>query len=709
MTPRWPAVVALVVLAAYAAAAAATGAGIHAAEAFPLGGLAGDGVVLGAMALLLGLLLGWGVPGLALALLTNSHVTGSALLGRALGLGVGYLAVTSLTYGLIAGHAPPRVALLILLALPNIVLLLRTRRDGAPSSVIPICAALVAMLVLTAVLWQKVRHEHFSGDGTEIYEWSRSLSDHPLPFWDLEHPTGPGAFGVPMVAAFAAAPLVHAEITLVGRGEISARLPFVIALVIVVALAAGMVPHRGGTGWLLTVAIAGVYVLWHAYYVGTEPPVTDLAESAGTDTLTIALWLAGTRELLRGSTPWGVAFLALSSATTLMGPPLAVLTLPLLWVANPDRARRAWRWAALTGAVLVPALAVAVWATGVGAEWWTQFVREFGRDLATAETRAPEWPLVARLLISTAGLPLLAPWYWRRMSGTSRALTLVGVGYLVVVLAGQQKTLHYLAPLPWICLVPALELATTRVKIAAVGLLAAAFALSWPSPRPVQRDAITLGLESCIQGLDYQAASLGADSVYDAFDRPATSARFSVGKHTFVRYAMDLGGKTCVIGLSPSTPDGAVTVAADPRASLWTTDIDRFVWWRFHEVPVPASTLFPRPAAPTLPVAIEEWSARVDIESPRGRALLLEHRGDRARLLVPVADPDNSTVALGVRAVDEWLSVTINNVPAPAAHVRSEREGTSLIGAWRRGWNIVEVTGGPGLELTWLTATRARR
>ncbi len=683
-----------------------TGVGFHGAEAFPLGGAAGDGTALSVMALVLGLSLGWGIPGLALALLSNRTLTGSALLGRALGFGVGYLFATSLAYGLVAGHAPPRTALLVLLALPNLILLLQSRRDAERISVIPVGAALIVMALLTTVLWQKVRYEHFSGDGTEIYEWSRSLSDHPLPFWDLEDSSRPGAFGVPVFASFAGAPLVHAEMTLIGRGEISARLPFVIALVILAALATGLVPHRGRFGWLLTITIAGLYVLWHAYYVGNEPPVTDLAESAGTDTLTIALWLAGARELLRGSTRVGVVFLALSSVTTMMGPPLVVLTLPLLWIASPERARRAWRWTAVAGAVVVPVLVVLAWRSGVWAEGWPGFDREFIRDLATAETRAPEWPLVVQLLISTAGLPLLAPLFWRRMSGTSRAFTLIGVGYLAIVLGGQQKTLHYLAPLPWICLVPALELATTRIHLTAVGLLTVAFVCSWPSPRPVQRDAILLGRESCVQGLDYQQASLGAEAVYDAFDTPATGERFSVGKHSFVRYAMDLGDTSCVIGLSPSTPAGAVTVAANAQASLWTRDIDRFVWWRFHEVPVPSSPLFRRDASLTLPIDPAEWVGQFTMDSSHGRALLLDHHDTRTRLLVPIVNPDDAAVQVGVRTTTDQLSVTVNGAPAPMAQVGSDTEGTSLTGPWRRGWNIVEVTGAAPLDITWITPAR---
>jgi hypothetical protein len=694
------------VLAAYAAAAAMPGIGFHGAEAFPLGGAVGDGQALSAITLVLGLSLGWGIPGLALALLSNNTLGGSALLGRALGLGVGYLFATSLAYGLVAGHAPPRAALLVLLALPNLLLLLQRRRHAARVSVVPIGAALIVMALLTTVLWQKVRYEHFSGDGTEIYEWSRSLSEHPLPFWDLEDPGRPGAFGVPLFASFAGAPLVHAEMTLIGRGEVSARLPFVMAVVILAALAAGLVPHRGRFGWILTVAVAGVYVLWHAYYVGNEPPVTDLAEYAGTDTLTIALWLAGARELLRGSTRVGITCLALSSVTTMMGPPLAVLTLPLLWVASPERARRAWRWVAMTGVVVLPVLVVLVWRSEVGAEGWPGFDREFVRDLATADTRAPEWPLVVQLLISTAGLPLLAPFFWRRMSGTSRALTLIGVGYLAIVLGGQQKTLHYLAPLPWICLIPALELATTRIHLTAVGLLTVAFVCSWPSPRPVQRDAIMLGRESCVQGLDYQQASLGAEAVYDAFDTPATGERFSIGKHTFVRYAMDLGGGSCVIGLSPSTPDGAVTVAATSQSSLWTRDIARFVWWRFHDVPVPSSPLFRRDASPTLPIDPAEWVGRFTMDNSHGRALLLDYHNTRARLLVPITDPDDAAVLVGVRTTTDRLSVTINGVPATDAQVGSESDGTPLTGLWRRGWNIVEVTGAKPLDVTWITPGR---
>jgi len=294
------------------------------------------------------------------------------------------------------------------------------------------------------------------------------------------------------------------------------------------------------------------------------------------------------------------------------------------------------------------------------------------------------------------------------MSGTSRALTLVGLGYLAIVLGGQQKTLHYLAPLPWICLVPALELATTRIHLAAVSLLTAAFVFSWPSPRPVQRDAIRLGQESCVHGLDYQAAVSGADVVYDAFDWPATGERFSVGKHTFVRYAMDLGGTPCVIGLSPSTPDDAVAVAANAQASLWTRDIDRFVWWRFHDVPVPSSPLFRRDASPTLPIDPAEWVGQFTMDRSHGRALLLDHHDNRASLLVPIDNAVDAAVLLGVPPPHDQLSVTINGVPAPRAQVGNEAVGTPVAGPWRRGWNIVAVTGVASLDVTWITLASRR-
>lgn len=718
MTPRWVGLLALVLLAAYAGALLVAGIpdgpGFVALAPFPLGGFPGDGgLVVRGVALTAGLLLGWGIPGMSLALLTGRDLRGAALLARAFGLGVAYLLVVSLGWGLVTGHAPHRVALLVALALPNVLLVFRS---GAPDSRRPLAAcglALAAMMLLTAVLWPKLRAENLSGDGTELYEWSRSLESHPLPHWDLERRDPPGAFGTPVVAAFSAAPLVFAEMNILGRGELAARLPFVIALVILAATAAGFSRPPTPSQWIFTAATALVYVWWHAWYVGNEPAVTDLAESAGTDALTAALWFVGVREAMAGSVPLGIGFMTLASVTTMIGPVLMGLTVPVVWFTDRERGRSVIRWTVAMAFFLLPIVVVAAWWAGVLPDWVRQFRGEFLAGYLAEDRRLPALPILGRFLLSTACLPLLLPFVWGRLSASSRALALVGAGYLAVVLAGGEKNVHYLAPLPWIFLVPALDALSSRVQIAAAVVLAVVFVLSWPDDRAVHRDAILLGRESCVSGLTYEAASLAADPVYQAFDWPATGDRFGVGKHTFVRYAMDLGGADCVVGLSPATPPGAVTIA-ESDAMLWTTDPDRYARWRFLPMRTRSSILFPSEPKRAYSADPAAWTRRLIVNEAPARALLISGfdmsgeasaasgvliRG-RARLLVPVSGDGPLTVTLGLQSASAArLEVTVNGVVAPAIDLGVGHNARTLEGNWRRGWNVLELRGGEAVGL----------
>src|SRR5687768_4365001 len=96
--PRACAVGSVLLLAAFALAITARphAAGIAPVEPWPLGGHSQGGPFLAWTSLALGVSLGWGVPGLALAFLTDRSLRGPSLLGRALALGVGYILVTGL-------------------------------------------------------------------------------------------------------------------------------------------------------------------------------------------------------------------------------------------------------------------------------------------------------------------------------------------------------------------------------------------------------------------------------------------------------------------------------------------------------------------------------------------------------------------------------------------------------------------------------------
>src|SRR6185503_17188072 len=196
---RGGAVASLLLLAAYAIAASRN----PAVEPWGLA-LSQGGAFLASTSLALGVGLGWAVPGLSLAFLTDRRLRGAALLGRSLALGVGYIVMTGLSYAVVTGHAPGRFVWLGLLAVPPGILcgktLKRTGNGGQGDATL--AWTVVAIVALTVICWPKLAHEGLNGDGTEAYEIARSLESHPLPHWDMERWEGPGRFGTPAVNPF---------------------------------------------------------------------------------------------------------------------------------------------------------------------------------------------------------------------------------------------------------------------------------------------------------------------------------------------------------------------------------------------------------------------------------------------------------------------------------------------------------------------------
>jgi hypothetical protein len=705
----------LLVLALYAAAIAASPGAFSEVAPWPLGG-GGDsaGSVARGASLLLGLLLGWAIPGLPLALLTERRLRGGPLLSRALGLGVGYVLATGLLWAAVAGHSPGRVGRLVLLALPCAAAAVRggsagKEGDGEPRDRAPV-AVLAASIALTALLWPRIAAEGMNGDGTEAYEHARSLDHHRIQRWDLERWEGPGRFGIPSVVPMIGyAFLAHSEMTLLGRGEVALRLPFAPMLVFCVAQAIGLARSpRGASAWAYLGGIAAVYTLWNAYYVGYEPAYTDLAEPAAVDTATAALLLAGFAELLQRSTALGAAFLLLASGIQYSAPILATLGCFVLWAFDRERGRRALRsWLSMAAAVAVAVLAVGA-ATGDLADWSRQLHSEYWLDFVEGERRVSAAPLAGRLLLLTGMLPLLALPRWRTLSPASRALGASLALYLVVVLAGSYKNLHYLTPFPFLLAPAALEAAGPRWRWAAVALLTAVFALTWPSTPAVHRENVALGRISCVEGLDYEAACLAGDVVYDAFARPSQGDRFGVGKHTFVRYALELGGPgpACAFRLAPVPAPGWITVAEGDLVFA-ARDLDRLAEWRFRPVEAPSSILFP--AGPRWPPPTE-WRGQFAVAEEPGAGLVL-HGFRRQQPMEPGNPPSYVSLARPVGrlllpgggvALRTWapagglsLQTRVNGEPWSDVGVAPGWSVTTIPGdarPWRTGWNVLELT-----------------
>jgi hypothetical protein len=681
-----------------------------------LGGPSQGGPFLAWTSLALGLALGWGVPGLSMAFLTDLSLQGPALLARSLGLGVGYIVFTGLGYAVLFGHAPHRGLLLGLLAVPPLLLLGKVMRPADGRQRDPVMgrnalatAGLTGMIALTGILWPKLAHEGLNGDGTEAYEIGRSLGDHPVPRWDLERWDGPGRFGTPAVNPFLTnSYLVWAGMAVMGRGELAARLPLVPALVIAVVLAGALASRPGRSGWAYLVAVAALYVLWNAYYVGYEPPFTDLAEPAATDTVMVALWLAGFAEVLAGAEWVGALSLVLAGFILYSAPVLTVPALAALGVWT-----RRWRPLFLycgAGALTAgAALAYGAW-SGDLADWARQVRSEYWYDLVDQTRRSATGRFSGLLLLLTGALPLVAVARWRRLSASSRALLCAAGFYLGISLLSSYKNLHYLAPLPFLLAPAALEAAGPRWRAAASAIVAAAFLLSWPTPTAIHRETIELGRQSCVLGIGYEEASLAGDVVYRAFAPTGQAERFAVGKHTFVRYALERGGKDCLLRLSPARDDGWIAVAGSD-VTLATRDIDAYAGWRLRQPPVPTSRLFPRPGPLPLPVLAQAWPATIDLVRPPGSALVIEDfdprdaTSPRARLLLPLSSgtPAGPWLRLRVPHPAVRLEVGVNGHTPAAVDVPRDTPLVHLGDAagWRKGWNVLEVRGrpaGPRLE-----------
>lgn len=725
----------LALLTLYAALVAAearrSGLAFDAVDPWPLGG-PHPNPALGLASLALGLGLGWAVPGLCLALLGEREVHGSRLLARGFGLGVGYLFVAGLAVALVTGGAPTRTGLLVLLSLPALTALLRSATPHESLADGTLLAAALSMIFVTAWLWPKLSDEGLSGDGSEAYELAQSLGESRLPRWDLERPDGPGRYGHPAVNPFLTNSfLVHAQMSVVGRGELAARLPFPAALVTAALLAAALAGRLGASAWVYAGALAAVSLLWNAYYVGYEPAFADLAEPAATDLLMTALWLCGAVEIAGGSVALGVAFLFLASGVLYSAPLLASVALGALASSGEPRGRRALGlW--LGGLTLagLAALSVGI-VTGSWPDWIRQVRSEYWQDVLDTTRTVPTLPLLGRLVLMTGALPLIAAARFRRITPVPHALLVAAGVYVALVAGGHSKNLHYLAPLPFLLMPGALEASEPRLRLAASVLLAAVFALSWPSPRDIHRENVALGERSCLDGLDLETAALGGDVLYQAFAGPGASERFAVGKHTFVRYAAERGGRDCAFRLSNTEREGWVTIAGS-TLTFSVRDVEEYVRWRFARPSLPSSPLFRRTPAPPLPLDPAGWLGRHVLAERTGQALLLDGfarlesndpgnprvyagvRSQRPRLLVPRLPESAARIRTWSPEGGLELTLRVNgrpdgrlNVPPGWSEVRLPMPSDR----WRTGWNVVELAGDaqslPHLALDWLDLRRA--
>ena len=223
---------------------------------------------------------------------------------------------------------------------------LRLHRDSAaPLQPLtrPETRRLVSMAVLgfvaVAVLTPKLFWENLNIDGTEAFEFGRSLGSHMLPYWDIQG----GVFGFYHNFMLFAYPN-HWFIALFGPLEGSVRLAFVFYLLLLFVALVLLIEEGFKRGLRVTEEAAlwlglALYTVLQGYNTTYDPFFADIAEPGATDTLLMVCFLAACYFMWTGRQRWFVVFSVATYLSTVGGSALLVgLAASLLAV----RSTRKW-------------------------------------------------------------------------------------------------------------------------------------------------------------------------------------------------------------------------------------------------------------------------------------------------------------------------------------------------------------------------------
>lgn len=309
---------------------------------------------------------------------------------------------------------------------------------------------LVLLVLLPASLWGKTFVEDGSGDGTEAFEFSRSLATHQLPYWDLENEYY-GSYPQFMLFAY------PTQLTFIAIGETEAaqRLPVFFYLLGIYLVLAELV-RRGrkrlaGSEILLLVGAAVFSLVFHTYH-STYEIISDLAEPTGVDIFFTFLAASAFYALVARQRVWWGIFALCGSMALAAGVPFALLFLVGHMVAAWPRLR----WTALRNHVLDAAAFLVPWieyqllvsiysrfrplgVTKWGPEWLVKLRSEL--DLTTSLA------LVATFAVVVAVVPFVGLAFVARRDKIVRMLGVAVIGYLALLVVFSRVHPHYLIPL----------------------------------------------------------------------------------------------------------------------------------------------------------------------------------------------------------------------------------------------------------------------
>jgi hypothetical protein len=214
-----------------------------------------------------------------------------------------------------------------------------------------------ATYIGVVALIPKIFWENFNLDGIEAFEFGRSLTNHVLPYWEIQD----GIFGFYHNFVIFAYPN-HWFITLFGPFEAAARLPYVFYVVILFAALTLLIEL--GSSRRLSAIEEGViwlglvlYSVVQVFNTNYEPFFSDIGETAAPDTLLMVLFISACYALFAGRSKW---FLLFAVMTYLAGPGGLLLLIALAVVIAVHRSPERPRQLKILGGVILACVVIGV-------------------------------------------------------------------------------------------------------------------------------------------------------------------------------------------------------------------------------------------------------------------------------------------------------------------------------------------------------------
>ncbi len=431
----------------------------------------------------------------------------------------------------------------------------------------------LTIIFLIVIFHGKIFLENFTGDGTEAFEFSRSLKTKILPYWDLEN----GRWGFYPRFMFFAYPNILSILHL-GETEASVRLPFFIFLFCIHLLMAALIQHESGrskasasdslfvSGAILLFAIFNIfYSTWHPYFA-------DIAEPTHVDTMVVLYFLAAILFLLNEQQEWLLLCCLFTCLSVANGVAVTFLLFSTFFLLGRNRKRIFYFGLSFTVVYLAYLGFVAIYDAlhPLGFQRWSlQGMREyFSWDDLLSPNRY--FLHLKYLLLMTGVIPVFFFPFMRKSDDLAIKVYLISALYTSGIFLFDRYNPHYFTSvallffIPFLRTVNGMERKNAQYAKLSYAVVVGIILLSiFPFRYTLNQTARYLGSQTCIEATDYQAQVGLAEVVHRVFP----FRRYGVGHHTLVYYAAN--------GQCPGDEHNYIFTTRDPsEAFISIDDID---------------------------------------------------------------------------------------------------------------------------------------